>query len=102
MLAHPSYGNGDQLILGDDMDHRLRKLISFGLQGVEGFYSGFTPKIRREILAFAEQYGLYVTAGSDYHGSNKLVTLGDTGIEEDLDLPEGLQNFLAEVRKKLN
>ena len=102
VLAHPSYGNGDQLILGDDMDYRLRKLIGFGLQGVEGFYSGFTPKIRREILDFAEQYGLYVTAGSDYHGSNKLVTLGDTGIEEDLDLPEGLQNFLAEVRKKLN
>ena len=99
VLAHPSYGDGDQLILGEEMDKRLRRLIGYGLQGAEGFYSGFTPKIRREILDFAGRYGLYVTAGSDYHGANKLVSLGDTGVEEDLDLPEGLRRFLTDVRK---
>ena len=62
VLAHPTYGSGDQLILGEEMDERIRRLTDFGLQGLEGFYSGFTPRIRREILAFAEQYGLYVTA----------------------------------------
>ena len=99
VLAHPSYGNGDQLILGQDMDERLRRLIGFGLQGVEGYYSGFTPKIRREVLDFAERCGLYVTAGSDYHGSNKLVCLGDTGMDEDPDPPQGLRRFLEDVRK---
>lgn len=95
VLAHPSYGSGDQLILGDDMDRRIRRLMEFGLMGLEGFYSGFTPKLNREILSFARQYGLYVTAGSDYHGRNKLVALGDTGLDSDDEIPEGMRRFLS-------
>ena len=97
VLAHPSYGRGDELILGEEMDGRLRRLIGFGLQGVEAFYSGFSTKLRDEMLAFAERYGLFVTAGSDYHGSNKLVRLGDTGLDEVSDRPAGLRRFLARV-----
>ena len=100
VLAHPSYGNGDQLILGEEMDMRLRHLMDFGLQGVEAFYSGFTPRLRREMLSFAERDGLYVTAGSDYHGTNKMVALGDTGLGEPDDWPEGLRRFLTDVRKQ--
>lgn len=97
VLAHPSYGRGDEFILGKDMDQRLRRLMSFGLQGVEGFYSGFTPKLQEEILAFAERYELYVTAGSDYHGKNKLVRLGDTNLPPFCDYPEGLRRFIDRV-----
>ena len=94
VLAHPSYGRGDDLILGSDMDARLRRLISFGLEGVEAFYSGFTEKLQAEILGFAKKYSLFVTAGSDYHGSNKLVRLGDTNLSEGDEYPEGLLRFL--------
>ena len=94
VLAHPSYGDGDQLILGEEMDKRLRRLKEFGLQGVEAFYSGFTPKLCREMLSFAEQYDLYVTAGSDYHGRNKMIPLGDTGLDDTDEWPEGLRRFL--------
>ena len=97
VLAHPSYGNGSQLILGEDMDRRIRRLMDFGLQGLEGFYSGFTARLRGEILSFAERYDLYVTAGSDYHGTNKLVELGDTGLSEVSEWPEGLRRFLRDV-----
>ena len=96
VLAHPSYGNGDQLILGEAMDRRLLRLMEYGLKGVEAFYSGFTKKIRKEVLSFAEQYGLYITAGSDYHGRNKLVRLGDTGLDEVSEYPEGLRRFLQD------
>ena len=99
VLAHPSYGDGDQLIMGEEMENRLRRLMEYGLKGVEGFYSGFTPRIRREILDLADKYGLYITAGSDYHGNNKLISIGDTGLEEDLPLPEGLQRFLTDMGK---
>ena len=99
VLAHPSYGSGDQLIMGEDMDKRLRRLMDFGLRGVEAFYSGFTDKLRGEVLSFAEKYGLYVTAGSDYHGSNKLVVLGDTGLDTVEDYPAGMKRFLADVRR---
>ena len=100
VLAHPSYGDGDQLILGEEMDQRLRWLMDQGLQGVEAYYSGFTGKLNREMLDFARRYGLYVTAGSDYHGKNKMIALGDTGLEDAAEGPEGLLRFLDEVRKE--
>lgn len=99
VLAHPSYGDGDQLVLGEEMDARLRRLMGFGLQGVEAFYSGFTPRLCREMLSFAERYGLYVTAGSDYHGQNKLIRLGDTGLDSAAEPPEGLTRFLRDVER---
>ena len=46
------------------------------------------------MLDMAERYDLLVTAGSDYHGSNKLVTLGDTGLDEENEYPDGLRRFL--------
>ncbi len=99
ILAHPAYGSGDQLILGAEMEERLVRLMGFGLKGLESFYSGFTPKITNEMLGLAEKYGLYVTAGSDYHGRNKLITLGDNGLSEDTVYPEGLKRFLEDVRR---
>ncbi len=97
VLAHPSYGSGDQLILGEEMDARLRRLMEMGLGGVEAFYSGFTARLRNEMLSFAEKYDLFVTAGSDYHGANKLVPLGDTGLDEVDEIPVRLRSFLEAV-----
>ena len=97
VLAHPAFGSGEQMIIGDEMDRRLRRLTEFGLQGLECFYSGFTPELRAEELGFAEKYGLYVTAGSDYHGKNKQVCLGDTGLSEAPEMPDGMRRFLGKI-----
>ena len=97
VLAHPAYGSGEELIMGPDMDRRLRRLISFGLQGVEAFYSAFPPKLIAETLSFARKYNLYVTAGSDYHGKNKLISLGDTNLDEGDEMPDGFSRFLEAV-----
>ncbi|MBQ7642561.1 MAG: PHP domain-containing protein [Clostridia bacterium] len=97
VLAHPSYGRGDELFVGEDMENRLKKLMGFGLKGIEAFYSGFTPSLQKEVLSFAEKYSLYITAGSDYHGGNKLVRLGDTNLLEKSEYPEGLKRFLKDV-----
>jgi len=99
ILAHPSYGSGDQLILGEDMDRRIRHLMDLGVQGMEAFYSGFTDRLRGEILGLAERYGLYTTAGSDYHGRNKLVQLADTGLGDVSEWPETLLRFLRDALK---
>lgn len=99
VLAHPFYGSGDQLILGAEMEERLRKLIRFGLEGTEAYYSGFTEKLTRQMLALADTFGLYVTAGSDYHGSNKMVKLGETGLEETTERPENLRRFIGRIMK---
>lgn len=97
VLAHPAFGSGEELIVGDELDCRLRRLIGYGLRGIEVFYSGFTPKLRAGALALAEKYGLLVTAGSDYHGKNKLVAPGDTKLNQVQTIPDGVMRFLDEV-----
>lgn len=97
VLAHPFYGSGDQLVIGQEMEERLKRLTGFGLQGVEAFYSGFAPKLINQMLEMADRYHLYVTAGSDYHGKNKIVRLGDTGMEENAAPVPGMVRFLDAV-----
>ena len=97
VLAHPSFGSGDELIMDGDMDERLQRLIGFGIKGVEAYYSGFSPVMQKEILGFAEKYNLYVTAGSDYHGENKLVMLGDNNLDDVDQAPAGLHRFLEDI-----
>ncbi len=97
VLAHPVFGSGEEEIVGADQDQRVRRLRGLGLKGIEGFYSGFSAAHRAQVLALAEEYGLMITAGSDYHGRNKTVRLGDTGLDPSRGLPEGLERFLASV-----
>ena len=97
VLAHPAYGSGDEMILGDEMEERLKRLMDFGIAGLEAYYSGFPEKLQNQMLALAEKYGLYVTAGSDYHGEIKLVELGDNGLDDIADGPAGLRHFLEDV-----
>ena len=97
VLAHPAFGSGDELIIGDEMEQRLLRLMDYGLQGIEAFYSGFTLKLRTGLLNLAEKYHLYVTAGSDYHGKTKLVRIGDTGLSDADTLPDGLYRFLEAI-----
>ena len=97
VLAHPVYGDGDQLILGEDMDLRLKHLTGYGLMGVEAFYSGFTGRMTRWMLEYADKYDLLVSAGSDYHGKNKMIELGDTGMEPGQEYHERLWRFIEKV-----
>ena len=100
VLAHPPFGSGDELILGEEMELRLRKLMDFGIQGVEGYYSGFTDKLQAQMLDFADRFGLYVTAGSDYHGTSKMIPLGDTNLPDAAQGPAGLRRFLEDVPQR--
>jgi len=83
--------------MGEELDERVRYLMDYGIRGVEAFYSGFTPKIQSEVLELAEKYDLYVTAGSDYHGGNKIVQMGWTNLNDNSEAPEGLTRFLSDV-----
>jgi hypothetical protein len=97
ILAHPSYGSGAELIVGEEMERRITRLMGCGLKGIEAFYSGFSQTLQNELLSLADRYALYLTAGSDYHGTNKLVLLGDTNLDTITDYPAGLRRFLTDV-----
>ena len=76
------------------MENRLERLAEYGIKGLEAFYSGFSLKLQKAALSLAQRYDLFVTAGSDYHGENKMVKLGDTGLSPESDVPERLKRFL--------
>ena len=102
VLAHPIYGDGDDLIMGHDMEERLIRLMDLGIRGVEAYYSGFTRKMQQELLGYADRYDLLVTAGSDYHGKNKLIELGDNNLEDVAQAHPGLHRFLDEIADRIN
>ena len=94
VLAHPFHGSGNERIEPDKMEERIVHLMGYGLQGLEVFYSTFAPEVRQAALALAKKYRLFATAGSDYHGTNKRVQIGETGLYPN-DLPGELLAFLA-------
>ena len=97
VLAHPVFGSGDQTVLGDDLEKRVRRLTGFGLKGLEAFYSEFSSEHRDMVLEIAGRFDLYVTAGSDYHGRNKTVKLGRNGLDQISSMPKGLKDFIDKV-----
>jgi predicted metal-dependent phosphoesterase TrpH len=68
----------------------LPSLIEAGLGGIEVYHSEHTEEDVALYLALAEQFGLTVTGGSDFHGENKpAISLG-TGQNGNLHLTYAL------------
>lgn len=68
VVAHPKYlGFADESALRAE----LERLCSFGLDGLECFYSQHSEEETRLYLKLAREYDLVVTAGSDFHGGSK-------------------------------
>lgn len=95
VVAHPALIRTDRRML----TQLLRTLIEQGADGVEAFHSAHTPSDAQELQSFARRMGVLVTGGSDFHGKNKSVAIGDglrawNSRREDLArLRSGLKNF---------
>ena len=56
----------------NDMEkHILTMINTIGLQGIECFHSDFSIEEINSCLNFTKKYNLYISGGSDYHGTNK-------------------------------
>ena len=97
VLAHGPFGDGEQHLGPEEMEARILRLKAAGLMGVEAYYSGFSPVHRDMMLDLAARYSLLVTSGSDYHGKNKSVMLGDTGPGEAAEKAALVSEFCAEA-----
>ena len=64
VLAHP----GNYKVDSNTLEHILNRLCSYGLDGLECYYSRYTPSQIDEYLSLAHRYGFIITGGSDYHG----------------------------------
>lgn len=65
VLAHPLTLDRSMSIL----PAVLQELIKLGLEGIEAYYPIHSKNIRRNLIDLAEQFGLIITGGSDYHGT---------------------------------
>ena len=100
VLAHGFFGSGEENIRCDELIGRIERLMDFGLQGIEAYYSSFTDEMVKNALEIADRYKLCVTAGSDYHGKNKTVLLADTGLSpKENEYPDRLKEFIERVTK---
>lgn len=67
VLAHPTlYGLEE-----DGLTELCRELCGYGLDGIECFYSTYTPAQTKQIQRLAERFHLLPSGGSDFHGENK-------------------------------
>ncbi len=77
ILAHPV-----QLRCRDENEliHCVTRLKSFGLDGMETRHSEHTPAEVEQYTKLAQNLGLLISGGSDFHGTRKPVKLGSQNI----------------------
>lgn len=56
---------------GKELEDYLIRLKEAGLDGIEGYYTEYTPEMQDTYQALAKKYGLLLSGGSDFHGANK-------------------------------
>lgn len=66
VLAHP-YQTG---LADEELEKLTARLKDAGLWGIEAVYSNHSAEQIYSYLALAQKFGLYPTAGSDFHGGN--------------------------------
>lgn len=67
-IAHPGLL---KLAQHETYETRLRALKLLGMDGLEAYYSSYSPAETDRFVRLAAKLDLLVTGGSDYHGANK-------------------------------
>ena len=84
----------------EELRQYLKELIPYGLDGVEGYYTDYTPDMEQRYQAMAKELGLVISGGTDYHGANKPHIAIGKG-RGNLDIPysvlEGLRKRHEEI-----
>ena len=84
--AHPLGGIGSEILFPCEFEKRLRQLVGEGLDGIECHYSLYSQAQQDYLKYMANKYNLLISCGSDYHGKNKEVHIGEIG--NDVKIPQ--------------
>ena len=97
--AHPLGGENEEHMDREEFNAKLKVLQEIGIEGLECFYSRYDENEIAMLLDIAESRGLLVSGGSDFHGKNKNVEIGELGVSKrpvfDSDL-----SLIAELRRR--
>ena len=69
--AHPLGGEGEKHDNKEIFLPKLEKMINLGIKGLECYYSRYNEKETEFLVTSAKKNNLYISGGSDYHGTNK-------------------------------
>ncbi|MGC8659436.1 MAG: PHP domain-containing protein [Desulfomonilaceae bacterium] len=94
VMAHPYSLNQDD---PDRFEEILLSLIGVGLRGIEAYYPKHTREQTRMYVRLAAKFGLVISGGTDFHGSNKPGT--ELGLFP--DRPPLSYSILEEMKKRL-
>ena len=86
----------------DELREYLKSLIPYGLDGVEGYYTDYTPDMEVRYRAMAKELGLVISGGTDYHGANKphiAIGKGRGELEIPYSVLDGLRQRHNEIYK---
>ena len=84
----------------DELRQYLKELIPYGLDGVEGYYTDYTPDMEQRYRTMAKELGLVISGGTDYHGANKphiAIGKGKGNLEIPYSVLEGLRKRHQEI-----
>jgi len=66
-LAHICYFNMPY----DEIEENIKRLISYGLKGIEGHYSNYTAEDEAFCDMICKKYNLLKSGGTDFHGTRR-------------------------------
>lgn len=66
-VAHPHLIK----ISDEELIELLKRLKGYGLDGVEGYYTDYTPEMQEKFQSMAEELGLLISGGTDFHAKMK-------------------------------
>ena len=90
VLAHPR-----------EVTHYIEPLVKAGLIGLEALYGAYDDATRVELVRLARQHDLVVTGGSDFHGLNRMASLGNLGqVEVPFEVVDRLRRKVEQVKQE--
>ena len=93
ILAHPCLYDMKR----SEIETMVQEMLPFGLDGIEAIYSCSQGSDEKDFSEMAARYGLVLSGGSDFHGSNKPYIHLGTG-KGNLKIP---YDILVGIKKRL-
>ena len=93
VLAHINYLKQNDL----ETEKTVKRLIGYGLKGIEAFYSGYDKRTERLAHELCRKYNLLKSGGTDFHGARRPGVYLGTG-RGNLCVP---YEFLVDIKKEL-
>lgn len=93
-ISHLSKERGE--LFFRKLDELILKLKSWGLQGIECYYSQHSLEETEKLIRLAQKYNLLITAGSDFHGRemDENIEIGGFPTDQSFDKNVMIQKFV--------